>query len=97
MGRKTGLFTVPRILAFDDALGQITFERLQLENVRHLLSNGQQGPELLEQTGRALAAIHGGMKITDAATAQGDLGADPKPAAGPAAWRFRNPKRLLAA
>jgi Phosphotransferase enzyme family len=77
VGRKTGLFTVPRILAFDDALGQITFERLRLENVRHLLSNGQQGPELLEHTGRALAAIHGGMKITDAATTQGDLGTDP--------------------
>src|SRR4029078_9064369 len=39
VGRKTGLFAVPRILAFDDALGQITFERLQLENVRHLLSS----------------------------------------------------------
>ena len=78
VGRKTGLFTVPRILAFDDALGQITFERLQLENVRHLLSSGQQGPELLEQTGRALAAIHAGMRITDEATAQGDPGVDPK-------------------
>src|SRR3954449_2095108 len=76
VGRKTGLFTVPRILAFDDARGEITFERLQLENIRRLLSEGQQGPELLERIGRALAAIHGGMKIADGATVQRDPGAD---------------------
>ncbi|MFL5532017.1 MAG: phosphotransferase [Gemmatimonadales bacterium] len=76
VGRTTGLFTVPRILAFDDALGQITFERLQLENIRHLLSNRQQGPELLELTGRALAAIHGGMKISDGTTVRDDLGTE---------------------
>jgi aminoglycoside/choline kinase family phosphotransferase len=75
VGRATGLFTVPRILAFDDARGEITFERLQLENVRHLLSSGQQGPELLERTGHALAAIHSSMTITEAARVQRDLGA----------------------
>jgi len=76
VGRKTGLFTVPRILAFDDARGEITFERLQLENVRGLLSKGQQGPELLEGIGRALAAIHGGMNIPDGAAVQRDAGTD---------------------
>jgi Phosphotransferase enzyme family len=65
VGRATGLFVVPEIVAYDDARGEISFQKLQLMNARQALSQGIRGPELLEQTGRALAAIHGCLPVIE--------------------------------
>jgi hypothetical protein len=72
VGRATGLFVVPEIVAYDDARGEISFQRLQLMTARQALSEGVQGPELLERTGRALAAIHGCLPVTDGTSVRTD-------------------------
>lgn len=67
VGRATGLFVVPEIVRFDDARGELTFRRLQLMSFRQALSQSGRSLELVDRTGRALAAIHGWMKPTDGA------------------------------
>lgn len=56
---ESGLFSVPRMLSFDDAAGTIRFERL--ENMRpvkeYLARTGPTDP-MLSRIARALAAIH---------------------------------------
>jgi hypothetical protein len=62
VGRATGLFVVPDIVAFDDARGELSFRRLQLMSFRQALSQTGRSMELADRAGRALAAIHGGMQ-----------------------------------
>lgn len=63
VGEQTGLFTVPRIVSFDDARGEIIFERLHLSGLRQALSNRDRSFELVGRTAAALAAIHGLMDV----------------------------------
>jgi hypothetical protein len=80
VGRRTGLFVVPEILSFDDASGQITFERLNLTWMRQALSDPSRSMELVGRAAAALAAIHGQMESTDEATvvSVGGTGSGPK-------------------
>jgi hypothetical protein len=70
VGRKTGLFIVPEIVTFDDSRGEIVFERLKLTGLRQMLADDSRSVELAGQAARALAAIHGHMKLADEATVQ---------------------------
>jgi len=63
VGERTGLFTVPRILAADDAGGEITFERLTLTDFRTALVDPGRRLELIDQAALALAAIHTHLEV----------------------------------
>jgi hypothetical protein len=77
VGQETGLFLVPEIVSFDDARGEIVFERLQLTKLREILSDRDRGMEALGRAAQVLAAIHGRMQPGEGArrTVAGALGA----------------------
>jgi hypothetical protein len=58
VGRATGLFVVPEIVSFDDAEGEIVFQRLPLIGLRQALSQSTRRLELVGRAASALAAIH---------------------------------------
>ena len=59
IGEESGLFLVPRIQSYDDAGGEIVFERLRgVRPLKELLREGTAAESLVERVGRALAAIH---------------------------------------
>jgi hypothetical protein len=58
IGRRTGLFVVPPIRSFDDARGEITFERLEMTALQEELSSSGRSMELVGRAASALAAIH---------------------------------------
>jgi hypothetical protein len=62
VGQETGLFVVPEIVSFDDARGEIVFERLHLTKLREVLSDRGRGMEVLGRAAKVLAAIHGRME-----------------------------------
>jgi len=68
VGERSGLFVVPRVLAFDDAAGNIVFERLQLTWLREALADSSKSMELAGRAATALAAIHGQMQPPPGAT-----------------------------
>lgn len=76
VGQETGLFMVPEIISFDDARGEMVFERLHLTRLREVLSDRSRGMELLGRAGKVLAAIHGRMEPSEEArrTGPGTLG-----------------------
>jgi hypothetical protein len=76
VGRRTGLFVVPKILSYDDSRGEIVFERLNLTGLREALSRRADGPDLVSRAARALAAIHQRMKAPPGAlvTSPGEWG-----------------------
>jgi hypothetical protein len=79
VGRRTGLFVVPQILSYDDASGQIVFERLSLTWLREALSDPAKSMELVGRAAAALAAIHEHMESPDGAAAtSGGIGTRPK-------------------
>ncbi|MEO8089907.1 MAG: hypothetical protein ABI703_06400, partial [Gemmatimonadales bacterium] len=59
VGQQTGLFLVPEIVSFDDARGEIVFERLPLIGLGKALSERDRGMELIGRVAKSLAAIHG--------------------------------------
>ena len=61
VGRQTGLFRVPEIVAFDDSRGRIVFERLQLTGIRECLSKAGRSMDLAGRAAGVLAAIHSRM------------------------------------
>jgi tRNA A-37 threonylcarbamoyl transferase component Bud32 len=61
VGEQTGLFVVPRIITFDDARGQLVFERLPVFGLQEALADRNRGLVILERVAHALAAIHRGM------------------------------------
>jgi hypothetical protein len=67
VGRRTGLFVVPEVLSYDDARGEIVFERLNLIGLREALSRRPGSSELVSRAARALAAIHQQMKASPGA------------------------------
>jgi tRNA A-37 threonylcarbamoyl transferase component Bud32 len=67
VGQQTGLFTVPEIVSFDDARGEIVFERLHLTEIRQVLSDRSRSMDLAGRAAQALAAIHRHMKASDEA------------------------------
>jgi tRNA A-37 threonylcarbamoyl transferase component Bud32 len=79
VGEQTGLFEVPRIVSFDDARGEIVFERLQLTWLREALSRSARSMELVARVARALAAIHGEMQPPAEAVMVPGSGAGPEP------------------
>jgi hypothetical protein len=72
VGQETGLFMVPEIVSFDDARGEIVFERLQLTKLREVLSDRDRGMEALGRVGKVLAAIHGRMEPSEGARRTGE-------------------------
>jgi hypothetical protein len=62
VGRRTGLFTVPEIVSFDDAAGEIVFERLNLVGLQKALSDRNRSRELVGRAAKVLAAVHGRME-----------------------------------
>jgi len=56
---------VPRILSFDDARGEIVFERLPLVSFREALARPDPSRDLASLAARALAAIHREMPVVD--------------------------------
>jgi len=65
IGRATGLFRVPRLLEYNEAAGQATFERIEgLCMVRDVLAR-RPGAELAERLGQALAAIHRDLELPE--------------------------------
>jgi tRNA A-37 threonylcarbamoyl transferase component Bud32 len=58
VSQRTRLFVVPRILSFDDARGEIVFERLALTGAQEILSDRNRSTDLVVAAARALAAIH---------------------------------------
>jgi hypothetical protein len=79
VGQETGLFMVPEIVSYDDAGGEIVFQRLDLTTLREALSDGDRGMELLGRVGKVLAAIHGRMESGEGArTVAGPLGVGAK-------------------
>jgi hypothetical protein len=68
VGRQTGLFVVPEIVAFDDVQGEIVFERLRLTDLRQVLSQGTRTLELVGRAALALAAIHAHPRSSGEAT-----------------------------
>jgi tRNA A-37 threonylcarbamoyl transferase component Bud32 len=83
VAQRTGLFTVPEIVSFDDSRGAIVFERLHLTGIRQVLSDPTRCMGLAERVARILAAIHGLMKPDQGATrtAPGEVGISPQRAA----------------
>ncbi len=79
VGQDTGLFVVPEIVSFDDARGEIVFERLELTGLRQALSQARGNVELVDRAARALAAIHGQMEASEgmATTHGGGSGTGP--------------------
>jgi hypothetical protein len=69
VGEQTGLFVVPQIVAFDDARGEIVFERLPVVGLQAALSEPDRSVEIVGRAARALAAIHGRMELGKTATA----------------------------
>ena len=67
VGLETGLFTVPDVLSYDDARGEIVFERLQLTGLRVALTDPVGGMEMAGGAAQVLAAIHGRMELAEAA------------------------------
>lgn len=64
IGCQSGLFRVPRILDYDESKGRVVFERIHdIQGIRHLVSFGSRYGMLLEKSGIALAAIHGGLEL----------------------------------
>ena len=61
LAEQSDAFVVPRIVSFDDARGEIVFERLRLVAFRQALSESGRGPALVEEAASALAMIHGGL------------------------------------
>ena len=61
VAERSGLFVVPGIVSFDDARGEIVFERLALVSIRQALAESGRGPALIVEAGAALASIHGGL------------------------------------
>ena len=60
IGRDSGLFSVPKVVSFDDEAGVLEFERLSdLVTLLDLaVHNDQRLPGLLRQAGQALATVH---------------------------------------
>jgi SAM-dependent methyltransferase len=79
VGRRTGLFVVPEILSFDDARGQIVFERLPLVPLPQALSEPSRAMELVGRAAVALAAIHGHMEPSTTVTAGDVVGPEVSP------------------
>lgn len=71
VGQETGLFVVPRIIDFDDARGQLIFERLPVIGLQEALSERDRGLAMLERVARALAAIHRVMARSNEASETG--------------------------
>lgn len=65
VGQQTDLFVVPEIVSFDDARGQIVFQRLPLVELREAFSNDDRSMELIGRAASVLAAIHGSMELSD--------------------------------
>lgn len=65
VGQQTGLFLVPEVVSYDDARGQIVFERLPLTGIRQVLSDGSRSMELVGKAAEVLAAIHRQMELSD--------------------------------
>jgi hypothetical protein len=80
VGQQTGLFVVPEIVSFDDARGEIVFERLHLVGLQEALSNRDRSMELVGRAAEALAAIHGRMELSEGARRPdtGALGVSPQ-------------------
>jgi hypothetical protein len=80
VGQRTGLFVVPEILSFDDASGEIVFERLRVTWLREALSDPARSMDLVSRVAAALAAIHGHMGSSDGAIASsaGGTGTGPE-------------------
>jgi hypothetical protein len=80
VGLRTGLFVVPEIVSFDDARGEIVFERLSLTWLREALSATGRSMDLVGRVAAALAAIHGSMRAIEGATtlASGGLASGPE-------------------
>ena len=68
VGQQTGLFVVPEIVSFDDARGEIVFERLHLVGLQEALSDRARSMELVGRAAGALAAIHARMESSETAT-----------------------------
>jgi hypothetical protein len=58
VGEQTGLFVVPKIVSFDDARGEIVFERLNQAGLYEPLSDPGKSVEMAGRAASALAAIH---------------------------------------
>lgn len=67
VGRQTGLFIVPEVVAYDDSRGEIVFERLHLTGIRQLLSDSSRSMDLVGSAAWVLAAIHRQMELSDGA------------------------------
>jgi tRNA A-37 threonylcarbamoyl transferase component Bud32 len=80
VSQQTGLFVVPKIVRFDDAAGEIVFQRLHLAGLREALSDHSRGLEMAGRVARVLAAIHGLMKPDEGATTTnaGEMGINPQ-------------------
>jgi hypothetical protein len=80
VGEQTGLFVVPEIVAFDDARGEIAFERLPLTGLHQVLSDPDRSVEVAGRAAGVLAAIHGLMQWseTDARIYPGGMGISPQ-------------------
>lgn len=80
VAQETGLFIVPDIISYDDARGEIVFERLEMTGLRAALSDPVRGMELADGAARALAAIHSRMETgeTAARCVTGPAGVDRK-------------------
>jgi hypothetical protein len=59
-----GLFRTPQVLDYDEARGEVVFERIAgLQPVRLILTDVTRSRQLLENLGRALAAIHRELRL----------------------------------
>ncbi len=67
VGQETGLFLVPEIVSFDDARGEIVFQRLPLVGLGKALSQRHRSMELIGRVAEGLAAIHGRMEPAERA------------------------------
>ncbi len=65
VGLATGLFVVPEIVSFDDARGEIVFQRLPLTGIRQILSDKLRSMDMAGRAALVLAAIHGQMEPSD--------------------------------
>jgi tRNA A-37 threonylcarbamoyl transferase component Bud32 len=67
VAEHTGLFVVPKIISFDDARGQIIFERLPLTGLQETLADRDHGLVTMQRVAEVLAAIHGRMGRSETA------------------------------
>jgi len=65
IGKDCSLFRVPKILEYDEANGEVVFERLNIKPIFHALSWGNDYNKLGEILGRALAIIHRYLLLPD--------------------------------